>query len=367
MPLDLSSAQSAGPFLEASPATFPLDPLTDSRYSTFLQHHPRSSVFHSVQWLKALNLTYGFEPIAFSTAPPQTELQNAVVLCKVSSSLTGSRLVSLPFSDHCDILASPDEIDLLAGALKNELRKQVLDYIEVRPVAPLPADILGPHSRKTYCFHEIDLTPSRDTLFKNCHRDSTQRVIRRAQRNPALVYDEGRSPTFLHAFYELVGLTRRRHGVPPQPKKWFESLIKCFGDDLKIRVAYDNRRPIAAILTLRYKDTLVYKYGGSSREHHRLGGMHLLLWRSLEDAKDAGLRVFDLGRSDIENHGLILFKDRWGARRSTLTYIRLLKSPGKGGSFASSDWKRRVVSAIVARLPERLRTSACVFLYKHAG
>jgi len=367
MPLDLSSAQSAGPFLETSPATFPLDPLTDSRYSTFLQHHPRSSVFHSVQWLKALNLTYGFEPIAFSTAPPQTELQNAVILCKVSSALTGSRLVSLPFSDHCDILATPDEIGLLAGALKNELRRQELAYIEVRPVAPWPADIPGPYSRKTYCFHEIDLTPSRDTLFKNCHRDSTQRVIRRAQRNPALVYDEGRSATLLNVFYELVGLTRRRHGVPPQPKKWFESLMRCFGDDLKIRVAYDNRRPIATILTLRYKDTLVYKYGGSSREHNRLGGMHLLLWRSLEDAQDAGLRVFDLGRSDVENHGLILFKDRWGARRSTLTYIRLLKSSGKSGSFASSDWKSRVVSAIVARLPERLRTSACAFLYKHAG
>jgi len=38
-------------------------------------------------------------------------------------------------------------------------------------------------------------------------------------------------------------------------------------------------------LTIRYKDTLVYKYGGSDVSYNRLGGMHLLYWNSIQDAK----------------------------------------------------------------------------------
>ena len=42
------------------------------------------------------------------------ELQSAIVFCRIRSGFTGARLVSLPFSDHCDpLVASPDDLAVL--------------------------------------------------------------------------------------------------------------------------------------------------------------------------------------------------------------------------------------------------------------
>ena len=81
---------------------FVLDPLTDSRWDDLLDRHPRASVFHSRGWLEALKRTYGYEPIVLTTTG-QGPLANGLVLCRVRTWLS-RRLVSLPFSDHCDPL-----------------------------------------------------------------------------------------------------------------------------------------------------------------------------------------------------------------------------------------------------------------------
>src|SRR5262245_41581700 len=81
-----------------------IDPLCDERWAELIASHPSASVFHRCGWLAALQLSYGFEPIAFTTSSPTEPLTNALLFCKVRSWLTGSRLVSLPFSDHCEPL-----------------------------------------------------------------------------------------------------------------------------------------------------------------------------------------------------------------------------------------------------------------------
>src|SRR5438034_5555456 len=91
---------------------------------------------------------------------------------------------------------------------------------------------------------------------------------------------------------------------------------------MKLRIASKAGQPIASIVTLSFRDVLVYKYGCSDERFHNLGGMHLLLWKAIQEGKSNGAREFDLGRSDRDNPGLITFKDRWGATRSQLTYWR---------------------------------------------
>ena len=82
------------------------DPLRDRRWDNYIGSEPRSSVFHSRAWLLALNRTYQYQPVAFTTSAPDEALQNAIVFCRVKSWLTGKRLVSLPFSDHCEPLVA---------------------------------------------------------------------------------------------------------------------------------------------------------------------------------------------------------------------------------------------------------------------
>lgn len=343
------------------------DPLIDSRWERFLQRHPRSSVFHSVQWLDALHRTYGYEPVGISTCPQDSVLTNAVVFCRVDSWLTGHRLVGLPFSDHCDLLVdAPADLAAIVSALEREPRQATLRYVEIRPTRSLDDTSLQSHSNFSYCLHQLDLRPNLDTLFNNCHKDSTQRKILRAERE-GLAYEEGRSEFLLDCFYSLQILTRRRHLIPPQPRRWFRSLIDCFGEALRIRVAFRDKNAVAAILTLRYKDSLFYKYGCSDSRFHNLGGMHLLFWRSIQDAKQDGLKVFDLGRSDWEDTGLITFKDRWGAERSEITYSRFLASTKAKRNYmpTGADWKGRIARKVFACLSDRVLCAAGDLIYRH--
>jgi hypothetical protein len=347
-------------------AVYEVQPLHDPRWAELVDRHPRSSVFHTVAWLEALHRTYGFQPMAYTTSPPRVPLEDGLVLCGVTSWITGRRLISLPFSDHCDpLLNSAADEDVFASALEQTLHREKLRYVEIRPTKPLSGKSGLFRSTQSYCFHQVDLRPDLTTLFGNCHKSSTQRKIVRAERED-LVYEAGRSEALLDAFWCLLLLTRRRHFIPPQPRAWFRNLIDCFGDALQIRVAFKDKQPVASILTLRHKDALVYKYGCSDTRFNRLGGTQLLFWRSIQEAKRAGLRVFDLGRSECDNAGLITFKDRWGGARSTLTYARISLCPPSdmfGGS--SAKWAKRIARGVVPCLPDRILGLIGGALYRH--
>ncbi|HEY5214960.1 MAG TPA: hypothetical protein VIJ38_18275, partial [Acidobacteriaceae bacterium] len=83
---------------------YELDPLSDSRWPALVASHPQASVFHTHAWLSALKVTYGYRPLVLTTSAPRAPLTDAIVFCEVDSWLTGRRLVSLPFSDHCEPL-----------------------------------------------------------------------------------------------------------------------------------------------------------------------------------------------------------------------------------------------------------------------
>ena len=177
-------------------------------------------------------------------------------------------------------------------------------------------------------------------------------------------YEAGTSERLLSRFYGLLRLTRRRHGLPPQPLAWFRNLIACLGDGVTIHVASKDGRPIASILTLSFKKTMVYKYGGSDARHHRLGGMPFLFWRAIQDAKAQGIEELDLGRSDIDQPGLVAFKDHLGATRTTLTYYTC---PARRKGTAHDGPISRAARRVVSHLPDAALDLTGRLLYRHLG
>src|SRR5580704_8875031 len=114
---------------------YQIDPLTDSRWAELVQNHPRASVFHTVPWLKTLRRTYAYQPLVFTTSPPTSALKNGLVFCRVNSWLTGHRLVSLPFSDHCEPLCdSVEELNFLIRYLQAALDHRDWKHLELRPL-----------------------------------------------------------------------------------------------------------------------------------------------------------------------------------------------------------------------------------------
>jgi len=342
---------------------YTLDPLRDPRWPEFINRHSSASIFHSRPWLEALQRTYGYTPVVYTTSPPASPLSDGIVLCQIKSWLTGRRMVSLPFSDHCEpLLDSPSAAAAILEELKKAVQARKWKYAELRPMSEVPA-LQGAVKSPACYLHMLDLRPTVEELYRGTHKTCVQRQIRRAERE-GLVYESGNSERLLNAFYRLMIQTRRRHQLPPQPIQWFKNLAACMGDRLQIRVAFKDGNEIASILTLQHKDVVVYKYGCSDTASQNLGGTALLFWKTIVEAKAAGLTCMDFGRSDADNPGLITFKDRWGARSSLLTYLRYCGS-------GSATWAERSSSGVVNRLfammPDAVLQATGRILYRHVG
>jgi lipid II:glycine glycyltransferase (peptidoglycan interpeptide bridge formation enzyme) len=136
------------------------------------------------------------------------------------------------------------------------------------------------------------------------------------------------------------------------------------GDNIEIRLARKHGVPIAAILTLKHRASVIYKYGCSNDKFRHLGAMPFLFWRLIEDSKTLGLETIDFGRSELDNNGLITFKDRFGATRKLLTYYRYSVAEKDG---ITTEWGLRAMRQIFSVLPDAVLSMAGRVLYRHIG
>lgn len=348
----------------AVPRIDQIDPLSDERWPEFLRRHPQASVFHSRGWLAALYDTYGYKPMAFTTSLPGQPLRDGVVFCEVKSWLVKPRLVSLPFSDHTEVLISRNED--LAGVLRYlvmGVKEGRWTSLELRPPG-CSGEWQGFCDGPQFIVHKLSLEPSLDDLFAGFNKDSTQRKIRRAQREQ-LNCEEGGSEELIQQFFRLVILTRKRKALPPPPLAWFRSVAKNLGNDAKIRIARTKKGELAGgILTLVHKDKMLFKYGASDARFHNLGTMPFLLWQAIQEAKAMGASTFDFGRSDFEHEGLIRFKDHFGTEQTPLVHKMF-----PADSWEPGEHHRRMQAAtrMFRILPEPALVLAGRLIYPHIG
>jgi hypothetical protein len=346
---------------------YTLDPLSDPRWDDLSSRHPRASIFHQRAWLEALLRTYGYKPVVFTTSPASSELKNGILFCQVKSWITGRRLVSLPFSDHCEPLCdSTEEMKTLVRHSQANVNSRDWQYLELRPAdqqfGEASAEIgLQPIGR--YFHHVLDLLPPIEDLFRGFDKDSVQRRIKHAEQ-AGLIEKCGNSSDLLQEFYKLFILTRQRHHLPPPPYAWFQNLLAMQGGALEIRVAYKDSIPIAAILSLRFREIAYYKYGCSDFAFKQFGATPWLLWRAMAAAKSTGARQFDLGRTDNDNAGLLAFKNHWVSAYERLLYWRF---PAPAHHNMSESWKLKMVKRLFSHMPQALLVMSGRLVYRHIG
>lgn len=331
-PISTSDVGRAGSF-----CCYRLDPTHDRRWSVFVDQHPRSSIFHTPGWLEALRRTYGYEPTVFTTSPPTGPLTNGIVFCGIQSWLTGNRLVSLPFSDHCEPLCdSQADLDFLIRYLRATVEDENWKYLEVRQIDGNIYDATASESEEVppttnYFLHVLDLRPNLDEVLAGLDKDSVQRRIRHAE-SAGLAERCGRSEELLKEFFALFVETRGRHHLPPTPYAWFRNLVRAPerrpGDScgLQRRDAY-----------LCYSDAAIQ---GCGLLQVRLLHSEIQQIRSHSMAPLASDRIGQSERSNGVRHGA------YGRRKHRLTYLQKPLGPSaaalgllaiSGRSFAQPD------------------------------
>jgi CelD/BcsL family acetyltransferase involved in cellulose biosynthesis len=333
--------------------------LADVRWARFVESSPAATIFHHPAWTAVLTGTYGYRPVVLALGDAHGEIRAGAVFLDVRSRLTGRRLVSLPFTDHSPVLARDDDaLREFAAALVDWRARAGVPRLEVH--AELP-DLPGVHRVPEGVRHLLPLDRPPEELYRSLKGKQVERGIRKAERSGVTVTLE-RSEPAVDTFYRLHCLTRRRQGVPVQPRRFFRELFSRLVAEGHgfVAIARHEGAAIAAAVFLGWNGHLVYKYGASDARSWSLRPNNLLFWKVIEQACADGYRLLDFGKTELDNEGLRDFKRHWGAEEVDLGYATLAdRSPspdaGPGGIAA------RVLSAS----PVFVTRAAGELLYRH--
>ena len=296
-----------------------VNPLAGSDWDDLVRSHPDAGFFHSSAWAKVLSGTYRHQPfyLHFSQDGKTAAL---LPLLEVASALTGRRAVCLPFSDSCSPLLFPGaEILSLRGAVDALALERKWRHVEFRGEFGLATEIRLPG---TFYGHTLDLQAGTETLFSRCS-GSVRRAIRKGETSGLTVNIE-RTPKALEEFVSLHALTRKRHGVPPQPHRFFTQIYQqIIQPGLGFVVlARRGTTPVAAAIFFVWGDKAIYKFGASDQSEQSLRGNNLVMWEAIRFLAQSGVQQLDFGRTAFEHEGLRRFKLGWGTTERTITYCR---------------------------------------------
>jgi hypothetical protein len=353
-----TAKRSSGPSPKAAHVV--VDPLDYPGWDSLLTAHPRASIFHGTGWARVLRQTYGHTPV-YICRFEGGQLAELLPVMEVSSWLTGRRGVSLPFTDFCAALTGGDQDGrALYEAAMDSGRQRHWKYLECRSPSEGWA---GASPSLAFYGHVIDLAAGADDLFNRLD-SAVRRGIRKAEA-AGLQVDFSSSPETIQNFYALHCRTRRRHGLPPQPFRFFEN-IRCHILDKGqgfVATARLKDQPLAAAVFFCHGRQVLYKFGASDYDFQELRPNNLMMWAAIRHAAAKGHATLHLGRTSLANEGLRRFKLALGAVEETMRYCQydFLSRSFVAGADRAEGWFNHVF----ARLPAPLLRLAGQILYPH--
>ena len=269
--------------------------------------------FHHPVWARLLADCYRFPAFAVAVRDEQGTIAAGLPVIETRG-LRSRRWVALPFTDSCPPLGPADWLPALSLAL-DELRIGArIGAAEVRGA------MSDHHARRVVMglTHRLPLDPDPGVVLATLHPSQVQRSIAKAAREGVTVRRGETKVDLTEIFYGLHLMSRRRLGVPIQPRRFFELLWDYVLDPGLgfVLVAEHNSRPVAAAVFLSWNRTLVYKFGASDHRHLDCRPNHAVMWRAIVDGCESGYRQFDFGLTETHETGLRSFKSRWGTIES---------------------------------------------------
>jgi FemAB-related protein (PEP-CTERM system-associated) len=342
---------------------------SNTPWSNLIEEQVRDTFYYDQRWLELITMFYGYQIFPLTTMDADNQITAFLPLCFVNSALTGRRLVALPFSDHCPLLAVDEasSADLLEQALRLAQEKKV-KYLEMRTG---PNAMLAKRTDFTesnlYVNWSLPLVARSEEVWTGL-RKPVQQQIKKSQKNGVKVRMAHRRED-MDIYYQLHLKTRtRKHGMPAQARNYFFALWDAFAatGTMQLLIAEYQEIPIAGIIVFASGSRLHYAYGASDENYLKLSPNNLLFWEAITWGCTQGYKALDLGRTACDNQGLMEFKRRWGAIQSPLPYYYSPQTAGLA-STSESSWKYRLITNSWRKLPLSVAGPLGGYFYKHLG
>ena len=343
--------------------------LSDPDLSSFVRQRSDGSFYYKEAWLDLITHLYGYSLIPLTCTNAAGQITGYLPLCLMQSPLTGRRLVSLPFSDLCPLLAEDDAstTDLINQALCLAQQEKAR-YLELRTgfneALTRRSDLV---EANLYVQWLLPLAADPDVIWSKLRKPVQHQVKKSQKLGVHIRIAQNRAD--VAEYYRLHLQTRcKKHGMPAQPQRYFFELWDTFAGsgDMYLLLAEYQETIIAGMILLASGATMRYAYGASDEQYLKLAPNNLLMWTAIKLGCELGYSTLDMGRTAHDNEGLMEFKRRWGAIQEPLPYYYYPRTSGLAATSESS-WKYRLLTSCWRRLPLPVAGSLGGYLYKHLG
>ena len=282
-------------------------------------------------------------------------------MMEVKSFLTGCRGVSLPFTDYCDpLLANGTNLNQILKELRQYGQQHHWQSFQIRG-----GEGINAKPEQQYYIHELKLETNTEQLFSKLS-SAKRRNVRKAQGENIEIH-QAEDLAAVDAYYKLHCQTRKRHGTPPQPYRFFRNIFehvisKGMG---KVIVASCQKKIIAGSVFFHYNDKALYKFGASDSSYQHLRPNDLIMWEAIRWYATQGYSRFCFGRTAMDNSGLRRFKSDWGSAERIVNYYRYdLKQQN---FVTSSETVTSSQQRVFQRLPVAVLKLLGSVAYRHMG
>lgn len=337
--------------------------------SNFIEQQKAYSLSYDQSWFDLITKLYGYTCIPLTAHNAEGQITGFLPLCYIRSPLTGRRLVSLPFSDFCPLLAADESSanDLIDQAVALAKERKVR-YLELRTgfneALAKRRDLV---EENLYVRWLMPLSTDSSQIWSNL-RKPVQHQVKKSQKMGVQVRIAQKREDMLQ-YYRLHLKTRsKKHGMPAQPLRYFYELWDIFAarGAVQLLLAEYEEKVIAGMVLLASGSTIRYAYGASDEQYLKLAPNNLLMWKTIELGCNLGYQTLDLGRTAVDNEGLMEFKRRWGASQEALPYYYYPQVAGLASTSESSR-KFQMLTSGWRRLPLSVTGPLGGSLYKHLG
>jgi CelD/BcsL family acetyltransferase involved in cellulose biosynthesis len=347
--------------IQLLPASAPL--------SASLEQQARDVIYYQPAWLNLISQMYGYSVNTLTTTNAKGEISGFLPVCTLHSPITGKRMVALPFSDHCPLLAEErasaqnlvDQALLLAS-------EQRASYLELRTGNhPVLTEHRGLTESSLYARWLLPLQPDPDVLWAGLSK-SVKQMIKKSQKMGVTVRRVEKREEVAQ-YYRLHLQTRhKKHGMPTQPQRFFFGLWDAFAASgmLQVLLAEHEGKVIAGLILLASGSMIRDAYSASDASSLSMAPNNLLMWQAIIWGCTHGYKALDMGRTACNNEGLMSFKRRWGATKEPLPYYYYPQVDGLA-STSEQSWKFRLLTTCWRQLPLQVAGPLGGSLYKHLG
>lgn len=330
------------------------------RWLEFVESNPDSHIFHHPSWISVLAESYGYKPFIVSQSNLDGDLNAGIPMMDVSSRLTGRRWIALPFTDHLSALKIPGiPTRGLYEYIAKLMSEKGIPRVEIRSKTDFDTHVYEDIGQ---VHHTLNISIGLNEIYKNFHTKGVKNRITKAEREGVYVR-RAETEKDLDIYYDLHLTTRRRLGVPIQPKHFFRQIwSQMIQRDLGfILIVYRNSKPMAGGVFFTYKQKLVIKYRAFDRSYRQYSPTQMLSWAAIRWGCENDYQLLDSGKTDVVDIGLRNFKKNWGMKEVQLTYTSFTKThPPKNKKAILNNSK-----AIIRRSPRWVCRLTGELLYRH--